>query len=84
MVVWRQWRTGPTRFANLRQRDVPHMRAAVTAGSPTGFWAMSRHAAVQQALPMPTSIRSASPESPILWSITLPNRRGTGPVCPVV
>ena len=51
MVIWRQWGTGPTRFANLRRRGVPHMRAAVAAGCPTGFWAMSRHAAVQQALP---------------------------------
>jgi len=52
MVIWRQWGNGPTRFANLRRLGVPHMRAAVAAGSPTGFWAMSRHAAVQQALPI--------------------------------
>ena len=51
MVIWRQWGNGPTRFANLRRLGVPHMRAAVAAGSPTGLWAMSRHAAVQQALP---------------------------------
>ena len=51
MAIWRQWDTGPTRFANLRQRGVPHMRAAVAAGSPTGLWAMSRHVVVQQALP---------------------------------
>ena len=52
MVIWRQWGNGPTRFANLRRLGVPHMRAAVAAGSPTGFWAMSRHAAVQQARPI--------------------------------
>lgn len=51
MVIWRQWGNGPTRFANLRRLGVPHYRAAVAAGSPTGLWAMSRHAAVQQALP---------------------------------
>ena len=51
MVIWRQWGQGATRFANLRRLGVPRMRAAVAAGSPTGFWAMSRHAAVQQALP---------------------------------
>jgi len=51
MMIWRQWGSGPTRYANLRRLGVPHMRAAVAAGSPTGFWAMSRHAAVQQALP---------------------------------
>ena len=52
MVIWRQWGNGPTRYVNLRRLGVPHMRAAVAAGSPTGFWAMSRHAAVQQALPI--------------------------------
>ena len=51
MVIWRQWRNGPARFANLRRLGVPHYRAAIAAGSATGFWAMSRHAAVQQALP---------------------------------
>ena len=51
MVIWRQWVNGPARYANLRRKGVPHMRAAVAAGSPTGLWAMSRHAAVQQALP---------------------------------
>ena len=51
MVIWRQWVNGPARYASLRRKGVPHMRAAVAAGSPTGLWAMSRHAAVQQALP---------------------------------
>ena len=51
MVIWRQWGKGPTRYVNLRRLGVPHMRAAVAAGFPTGLWAMSRHAAVQQALP---------------------------------
>ena len=51
MVIWRQWGNGPTRYVNLRRLGVPHMRAAVAASSPTGLWAMSRHAAVQQALP---------------------------------
>ena len=50
MVIWRQWGNGSTRFANLRV-GVPHYRAAIAAGSATGLWAMSRHAAVQQALP---------------------------------
>ncbi|WP_435053812.1 group II intron reverse transcriptase/maturase [Mesorhizobium australicum] len=34
----------------LRRRGVPKLRAAVAAGSPTGFWRMSGHPAVQQAL----------------------------------
>jgi RNA-directed DNA polymerase len=50
MYLWRQWKNGRTRFRELRRLGVPHMRAAVAAGSPTGFWRMSGHPAVQQAL----------------------------------
>ena len=50
MYLWRQWRNGRNRFAELRRRGVPKFRAAVAAGSPTGMWRMSRHPAVQQAL----------------------------------
>jgi RNA-directed DNA polymerase len=51
MALWKQWKTGRNRYAQLRQRGVPHLRAAVAAGAPSGVWRMSRHAAVQQALP---------------------------------
>jgi len=50
MYIWRQWQNGPNRFKELRRRGVPKFGAAVAAGSPTGFWRMSRHPAVQQAL----------------------------------
>jgi RNA-directed DNA polymerase len=50
MYIWRQWQNGPNRFKELRRRGVPKFRAAVAAGSPTGFWRMSRHPAVNQAL----------------------------------
>jgi len=50
MYLWRQWRSGRKRFAELRRRGVPKFGAAVAAGSPTGMWRMSRHPAVQQAL----------------------------------
>jgi RNA-directed DNA polymerase len=50
MYIWRQWKNGPNRFKELRRRGVPKFRAAVAAGSPTGFWRMSGHPAVQQAL----------------------------------
>src|SRR6267378_7724724 len=48
--LWRQWQNGPNRFTELRRRGVPKFNAAVAAGSPTGFWRMSGHPAVQQAL----------------------------------
>ena len=48
--LWRQWQNGHNRFNELRRRGVPKFGAAVAAGSPTGFWRMSGHPAVQQAL----------------------------------
>jgi RNA-directed DNA polymerase len=51
--LWRQWQNGHNRFQELRRRGVPKFQAAVAAGSPTGFWRMSGHPAVQQALRNP-------------------------------
>ena len=50
MYLWRQWQSGRHRFQELRRRGVSQFHAAVAAGSPTGFWRMSGHPAVQQAL----------------------------------
>ena len=50
MYIWRQWTNGPNRFAQLRRRGIPHMRAAVAAGAASDVWAMSRHVTVQWAL----------------------------------
>ena len=50
MYLWRQWQNGRNRFKELRQRGLTKFRAAIAAGSPTGFWRMSGHPAVQQAL----------------------------------
>jgi RNA-directed DNA polymerase len=50
MVVWRQWRNGRRRYAQLRRLGIPHVRAAVAAGSSSGVWRMARHVTVQQAL----------------------------------
>ncbi len=50
MYLWRQWKNGRNRFQELRRRGVSKFNAAVAAGSPTGFWRMSGHPAVQQAL----------------------------------
>jgi RNA-directed DNA polymerase len=48
--LWRQWKNGHHRLKELRRRGVPKLLAAVAAGSPTGFWRMSGHSAVQMAL----------------------------------
>jgi RNA-directed DNA polymerase len=50
MYLWRQWKNGPKRFKELRRRGIAKFLAAVAAGSPTGFWRMSGHPAVQKAL----------------------------------
>jgi RNA-directed DNA polymerase len=50
MHLWRQWQNGRSRFNELRRPGVSKFHAAVAAGSPTGFWRMSGHPAVQQAL----------------------------------
>src|SRR5262245_13909771 len=50
MYIWRQWKIGPTRYAQLRRRGVSHFHAAVAAGSESGYWRMARHVTAQQAL----------------------------------
>ncbi len=50
MFIWRQWGNGPNRYTQLRRLGIGHDQAAVAAGSPTGFWSMSRHVIVQKAL----------------------------------
>ena len=83
--LWRQWGNGRNRFKELRRRGVSQFRAAVAAGSPTGFWRMSGHPAVQAGPAQPPLRLTRSP--PTLCSatgLTRSNRRGTRPVCPVV
>jgi group II intron maturase/reverse transcriptase-like protein len=78
--LWRQWQNGPNRFKELRRRGVPKFDAAVAAGSPTGFWRMSGHPAVQQALRNHSFDLLDLPPTPCLCpSLTLSNRRGTDP-----
>lgn len=48
--LWRQWGNGHNRFKELCRRGISQFRAAVAAGSPTGFWRMSGHPTVQAAL----------------------------------
>jgi len=50
-VAWKQWKRGPHRFAELRQRKVGRDLAAQTAGSPHGPWRLSRSPALSIALP---------------------------------
>jgi len=50
-IAWKQWRRGPTRFAELRRRGVGRDLAAQSAGSPHGPWRLSNSPALAIALP---------------------------------
>ncbi|MGZ3489032.1 MAG: group II intron maturase-specific domain-containing protein, partial [Isosphaeraceae bacterium] len=50
MYIWRQWKNGRTRYAQLRHLGVSHFHAGIAAGTGSGFWRMARHVTVQQAL----------------------------------
>lgn len=50
-IVWKQWKRGRTRFAELRRRGVGRDLAAQTAGSAHGPWRLSNSPALAIALP---------------------------------
>src|SRR5690606_28373337 len=50
-VVWKQWKRGHRRYAELRQRGVGCELAAKTAGSSHGPWRLARSPALSFALP---------------------------------
>lgn len=50
-VVWKQWKRGKKRFAELRRLGVGKDLAAQTAGSAHGPWRISRSPALSYALP---------------------------------
>ena len=50
-VVWKQWKRGQRRYAELRRLSVGRDLAAQTAGSPHGPWRLSRSPALSFALP---------------------------------
>lgn len=50
-IAWKQWKRGPTRFAELRRRGIGKDLAAQSVGSPNGPWRMSNSPALAIALP---------------------------------
>jgi RNA-directed DNA polymerase len=50
-IVWKQWKHGRARFAELRRRGVGRDLAAQTAGSPHGPWRLSNSPALSLSLP---------------------------------
>src|SRR4030088_1026218 len=49
-IVWKQWKSGPTRFAKLRRCGVGPVLAAKAASSPGGSWRLSNSPALAIAL----------------------------------
>jgi len=50
-VIWKQWKRGPVRFAELRRRGIGLDLAAQTAGSAHGPWRLANSPALAMALP---------------------------------
>jgi RNA-directed DNA polymerase len=50
-ALWKQWKRGRRRFAELRQRGIRRDLAAQTAGSPHGPWRLANSPALNFALP---------------------------------
>jgi RNA-directed DNA polymerase len=50
-AIWKQWKRGPVRFAELRKRGVGKDLAAKTAGSAHGPWRLANSPALATALP---------------------------------
>ena len=57
-VIWKQWKRGTVRFAELRKRGVSKDLAAKTAGSAHGPWRVANSPAMRLRCPLLTSIRS--------------------------
>ena len=50
-AIWKQWKRGATRFAELRKRGVGKDLAAKAAGSAHGPWQLANSPALAMALP---------------------------------
>jgi RNA-directed DNA polymerase len=51
-IAWKQWKTGRTRFAELRRRGVGRELAGHTAGCPHGPWRLAHSPALHIAMPI--------------------------------
>ena len=74
-IVWKQWRRGRTRYAELRRRGVGRDLAACTAGSPHGPWRLSHSPALTIALPNAFLASLALPSLAATNTPHPPNRR---------
>ena len=74
-VLWKQWKRGPTRFAELRTRGVGLQLAAKTAGSAHGPWRLANSHALTIALPNAYFDSLGLPRLVASDTLNPPNRR---------
>jgi RNA-directed DNA polymerase len=74
-VVWKQWKRGRTRFAELRKRGVGPELATKTAGSPHGPWHLANSPALAIALPNAYFDSLGLPRLVVREPLNSPNRR---------
>jgi RNA-directed DNA polymerase len=60
-VIWKGWKRGRRRFAELRKLGISQFQAAVAAGAPSGPWRMAGHATVHTAIPDAFFVRLGLP-----------------------
>jgi len=74
-VLWKQWRRGRTRFAELRKRDIGRELAAKTAGSAHGPWHLANSPALAYSLPNAYFNSPGLPRLVVPARLNPPNRR---------
>lgn len=74
-VLWKQWRRGRRRFAELHQRGVSVALAAKTAGSAHGPWHLANSPALAIALPNAFFDSLGLPRLVVAEQLNPPNRR---------
>jgi RNA-directed DNA polymerase len=74
-LLWKQWKSGPTRFAELRKRGVSLALAANTAGSAHGPWRLAHSPALAVALPNAYFDSLGLPRLVVQEGLNSPNRR---------
>ena len=74
-VLWKQWKRGRKRFAELRKRGIEAALAAKTAGSAHGPWHLARSPALAIALPNAYFASLGLPRLVVTVPLNPPNRR---------
>jgi len=82
-VIWKQWKRGKVRFAELRKRGVGKDLAAQTAGSAHGPWRLAESPALHFALPN-VYFDSLGFRNWLAADSSTRRTAGCGPACPVV